>query len=142
MGVYAALGLGQALAAFLMGASFALLTYFASQRLHKSATDRIMHAPMWFFDTTPLGRIMNRFSKDIDTMDNLLAGKSNSLHFQVEFESRTLNIRRFIPNVLWYNVVHRWSDYLDFHCATLVPYCSRCDYGCLSLCRYILQSLC
>lgn len=24
------------------------------------------------FDTTPLGRIVNRFSKDIDTVDNIL----------------------------------------------------------------------
>ncbi|KAF9484355.1 ABC transporter [Pholiota conissans] len=72
MGIYAALGVSQAVFAFLMGAMFALMTYFASRRLYKEASTRVMHAPMSFFDTTPLGRIMNRFAKDIDTMDNVL----------------------------------------------------------------------
>ncbi|KAF5366995.1 hypothetical protein D9758_003982 [Tetrapyrgos nigripes] len=72
MGIYAALGVIQALSMFLMGSTFALMTYFASQSLHKSAIGRVMKAPMSFFETTPLGRIMNRFSKDIDTIDNML----------------------------------------------------------------------
>lgn len=72
MGIYAMLGVAQALSFFVMGSMFAVLTYFASQRLHSQAIDRIMCAPMSFFETTPLGRIMNRFSKDIDTIDNLL----------------------------------------------------------------------
>ena len=72
MGIYAALGISQAFTFFMMGATFASLTYFASQAMHKQAIFRVMHAPMSFFETTPLGRIMNRFSKDIDTIDNTL----------------------------------------------------------------------
>ncbi|KIP05008.1 hypothetical protein PHLGIDRAFT_14797, partial [Phlebiopsis gigantea 11061_1 CR5-6] len=72
MGVYAGLGVSQAIGFFLMGMLFSLLTYYASRELHRSSIKRVMHAPMSFFETTPLGRIMNRFAKDIDTIDNML----------------------------------------------------------------------
>ena len=53
------------------GQSFALAfgTIHASQILHNKLLKSILHAPMLFFDTTPLGRIMNRFSKDVDVVD-------------------------------------------------------------------------
>lgn len=44
----------------------------AAKLLHFQMLDRIMHSPMSFFDTTPLGRILNRFSKDVDTCDSVL----------------------------------------------------------------------
>ncbi|KAF9453430.1 ABC transporter [Macrolepiota fuliginosa MF-IS2] len=72
MGVYAALGVSQAIAGFFMFSVLAMLTYLSSRRLHRAAIERVMRAPMSFFETTPLGRIMNRFAKDVDNMDNLL----------------------------------------------------------------------
>ncbi|KAJ6570148.1 ABC transporter, partial [Mycena vulgaris] len=72
MGIYAFFGISQALTFFFMGSTFALLTYFASQNLHKRALTRVMHAPMSFFETTPLGRIIHRFTKDCDTIDSTL----------------------------------------------------------------------
>ncbi|KAG9127510.1 hypothetical protein FRC07_012919 [Ceratobasidium sp. 392] len=72
MAIYAILGFAQAFGLFCMGGVFAIFTFYASQTLHRDALNRILHAPISFFDTTPLGRIMNRFSKDIDTIDNVI----------------------------------------------------------------------
>jgi len=44
----------------------------ASNFLHTGMLERIMRAPMSFFDTIPIGRIVNRFSKDVDVCDNTL----------------------------------------------------------------------
>ncbi|EGN97738.1 hypothetical protein SERLA73DRAFT_111068 [Serpula lacrymans var. lacrymans S7.3] len=72
MGIYAGIGISQALSSFLMGTTFAFFVIYASQALHGKAIKRVLYAPMSFFETTPLGRIMNRFTKDMDTLDNML----------------------------------------------------------------------
>lgn len=72
IGVYAALGAVQAILTFAFATT---LTYFgtkASKVMLARAIYRVLRAPMSFFDTTPMGRITNRFSKDVDTMDNSL----------------------------------------------------------------------
>ncbi|KAK3884295.1 hypothetical protein Pcinc_011423 [Petrolisthes cinctipes] len=38
-------------------------------RLHSAMFDSIIRAPMRFFDTNPPGRIVNRFSRDLDDLD-------------------------------------------------------------------------
>ncbi|XP_036283428.1 ATP-binding cassette sub-family C member 8 isoform X1 [Pipistrellus kuhlii] len=40
-----------------------------AKKLHRSLLNRIILAPMRFFETTPLGSILNRFSSDCNTID-------------------------------------------------------------------------
>ncbi|KAJ1300471.1 hypothetical protein OPQ81_005286 [Rhizoctonia solani] len=80
---YAALGLGYSAFALVMGIALGCLTYESSKRLHNQALNRVFHAPMSFFDTTPLGRILGVFGKDVDTIDNLLSDSIRMFIFTI-----------------------------------------------------------
>ena len=41
--------------------------------MHSGLLKNILASPMLFFDTTPQGRVLNRFSKDIDVVDSTIA---------------------------------------------------------------------
>ncbi|KAH7087754.1 ABC transporter type 1, transmembrane domain-containing protein [Paraphoma chrysanthemicola] len=53
---------------FLFGGSLA-----ASRRVHERLIQKVTHAKFRFFDQTPLGQLMNRFSKDIESVDQEVA---------------------------------------------------------------------
>lgn len=44
----------------------------AARKLHHNLLTNKLHTPQSFFDTTPIGRIINRFSKDIYVIDEAL----------------------------------------------------------------------
>lgn len=50
----------------------ALSSLRAASVLHVRLISDVLRLPMVFFDTTPLGRLLNRFSKDVDVLDNTL----------------------------------------------------------------------
>uniref|UniRef100_A0A3Q2SNB0 ATP-binding cassette, sub-family C (CFTR/MRP), member 5 n=1 Tax=Fundulus heteroclitus TaxID=8078 RepID=A0A3Q2SNB0_FUNHE len=54
------------------GIAFVKGTLRASSKLHDQLFHKILRCPMKFFDTTPTGRILNRFSKDMDEVDTRL----------------------------------------------------------------------
>jgi ATP-binding cassette subfamily C (CFTR/MRP) protein 1 len=72
IGAYAAFGFSQALFMFFFSFAVSIFGTRAGKVMLHRAITRVLRAPMSFFDTTPLGRITNRFSKDIDVMDNTI----------------------------------------------------------------------
>lgn len=72
LGIYT----GLTAATVLFGIARSLLVFYvlvnASQTLHNRMFESILKAPVLFFDRNPIGRILNRFSKDIGHMDDLL----------------------------------------------------------------------
>jgi len=51
---------------------FFLVSLRCSERLHDKMVLAILEAPVLFFDSNPVGRILNRFSKDVGVLDELL----------------------------------------------------------------------
>lgn len=45
---------------------------FASQHLHLNLLHNVLRSPMSFFERTPSGNLVNRFSKEIDTIDSAI----------------------------------------------------------------------
>lgn len=52
--------------------SLALGCLYAAREMHILLLHFVLRWPMELFDTIPMGRILNRFSKDVDACDNTL----------------------------------------------------------------------
>ncbi|ORY28894.1 P-loop containing nucleoside triphosphate hydrolase protein, partial [Rhizoclosmatium globosum] len=72
MGIYIGLGVLNVIGTLCFGLTFAFGATKAARKLQHEALKRVLRAPTKFFDTNPLGRIVNRFSKDQDVVDNTL----------------------------------------------------------------------
>ncbi|KAE8982765.1 Canalicular multispecific organic anion transporter 2 [Phytophthora rubi] len=72
--VYMLINLAYAVLLFIRVVLLYLGSLHASRLLFNKLLNQILRAPTSFFDTTPLGRIVNRMSKDIYTLDEAIPG--------------------------------------------------------------------
>ncbi|KAG0350280.1 hypothetical protein BG005_010189 [Podila minutissima] len=77
--VYVGAGVVQMIVVMIGSFMLVVAVLKSSRVMHDHAFVSVLSSPMSFFDTTPLGRILNRFSKDLSTIDNTLMNSLNSL---------------------------------------------------------------
>ncbi|KAK5952602.1 hypothetical protein OHC33_006194 [Knufia fluminis] len=89
IGVYLAISLG----AWIVGTIRYFTVFFASIRgshvLFEKLTNTILRSPLRFLDTTPVGRISNRFTSDFNMVDSRLA---NDLGFMLHCTISVLSV--------------------------------------------------
>ncbi|XP_042465010.1 ABC transporter C family member 2-like isoform X2 [Zingiber officinale] len=71
--IYAMLSFGQVLVTLTNSYWLIVSSLYAAKRLHDAMLHSILRAPMVFFHTNPLGRIINRFAKDLGDIDRNVA---------------------------------------------------------------------
>ena len=72
---YTSLSLAAVILTFSKSVSIALCCLTGAKALHVRMLRRIIQAPMRFFDTTPIGRVLNRMSSDTAAIDSNLPSK-------------------------------------------------------------------
>lgn len=72
LGIYLLLGFAQSSFGVLKTFFTYMYGIYASKRIFRKLLKTILHSKVRFFDTTPIGRIMNRFSKDLESTDQEL----------------------------------------------------------------------
>lgn len=82
---YALIAIAFALTTYLRTALIMYIGVLASKSLHLKVLESVLHAPMSFFDTTPLGRVLSRFSKDMYSLDSQVPEFFNFFLFTAVF---------------------------------------------------------
>jgi len=131
LGVYTAFGVGQSILVLFASFSLAMGSIFASRLIHNRLLVNILRLPMSFFDTTPSGRILNRFSKDIYTIDEIVPRSVRSFIFTFFIVFSTIFVISFatplfmvviIPLTIFYLLVQVNKDVCELCTTGMLAY--------------------
>jgi ABC-type multidrug transport system fused ATPase/permease subunit len=83
LGIYFLIGMGSLILTTLRSLVLFMGSLKASRKIHSKLLDRILSATVRFYDTTPLGRVVNRFSSDLETIDQAIAPSLSFLLYSI-----------------------------------------------------------
>jgi ABC-type multidrug transport system fused ATPase/permease subunit len=114
LGVYGLLALMQVAFAAVKVIFVQLAGLRAAKLLHARMLRRLLGAPSSFFDVTPVGRIVNRFSSDMEQVDNQLANLFTGFYQQLfNFTSIIIVVTMAVPlfPILYLPVVYFYTKW-------------------------------
>jgi ABC-type multidrug transport system fused ATPase/permease subunit len=83
-----------------------VIIYNAGKRLFADVMRRVSNATFRFYDVTPVGRLMNRLTSDIGTIDGQIAGQlMNAAWFGISWLSSVVVIASAAPSFLLVTIV-------------------------------------
>ncbi|EGO00623.1 hypothetical protein SERLA73DRAFT_104969 [Serpula lacrymans var. lacrymans S7.3] len=101
VGIYAAIGLGITLVMLLSTAIQYIGGIKASRRLFSQMLVGVVGATMRWHDTTPQGRMLNRFGKDMETIDTSLSESLQAVNSSLaSFAAAIATVAVFFPSFL------------------------------------------
>ncbi|TYJ55637.1 hypothetical protein B9479_003669 [Cryptococcus floricola] len=115
--VYTAIVLGAALLGVASSGIGAWSSYRAAVTLHDRLLDRVMRATVRFFNVTPVGRIINRFSRDVEVVDSYLNGALRTVMLYLASLIGAIGVVAFI--VPWFLVPAAIISYLYYQYSLL-----------------------
>nr|XP_045608210.1 multidrug resistance-associated protein 1-like isoform X2 [Procambarus clarkii] len=81
LGVYGALGFGQVIGDLFAEIKISVMMVEASAIVHQKLLHNVLRLPQTFFDSVPVGRLLSRFSKDVNSMDVVLPDLMNEFTY-------------------------------------------------------------
>jgi hypothetical protein len=83
--IYAALGLSHVIALISTSIFMTAISVRASMSLHRDTISRVLYAPLAWYDATPSGRVLSRFTSDLNTVDVKLSMDIDNVLQMVRF---------------------------------------------------------
>ena len=68
---------------FAANACYVSMFLRASKKMHKAMLDAVVRSSLRFFESTPTGRILNRFSKDVEASEGAIPESIRELIYQL-----------------------------------------------------------
>ncbi|KAL2889593.1 ATP-binding cassette transporter abc4 [Ceratocystis lukuohia] len=98
MGIFALLSIMDSVFNMVSAISYKFSFWFTARQIHQELTQALLGVSMNWYSNVPIGRVINRFSRDISSMDSALPGQLEvAIYLAVEMLYQLASISSIMP---------------------------------------------